>query len=81
MIAALVDMLLVLTVQYHRPGYNNITRTLADATLLQWGQIKTRKLYLSIYLSICHPYRSVKIDEHLLLITFAPDECTKCASK
>ena len=53
------------------PDINNITRTLVDASVLQWGQIKTRKLYLSV---IPSP------SPISLLFTFAPNAGSKSAS-
>ena len=58
---------------------NNVTRTFVDASVLQWGQIKTHN---TIFLSAIPPPKLciINADAHLLLFTFTPNDCTQCAS-
>ena len=57
----------------------NGRRTFVDASILQWGQNKTHN---TIYLSVNSPPQLciTNADTHLLLFTFAPNDCTKYAS-
>ena len=57
----------------------SIRRTIFDAALLQWGQIKTCKVYLSIYNS-SHSSQLLIILTHIYYcVLLPPNESGKCA--